>query len=91
MSIRFYEALGPKRALLAFAAPGGKVDQTHHDNYGAYELARCIATAARAQRLGFARYLASGFVDFNPAHPDDPAHFTMPATPLVTNVRPLGD
>mgnify|MGYP001597844041 FL=1 len=91
MSIRFYEALGPGRAALAFAAPRGKVDNTHHDNYGAYELAKCIVASARAQRLGFARYLSPDFGGFDPAHPDDPAHFDVPPTPLVTQLRPLGD
>jgi hypothetical protein len=38
MSKPFYEALGPVDAHLAFAGN----DTTHHDNYGSYELAKCI-------------------------------------------------
>lgn len=34
MSKRFYEAFGPQRSALAFAAPDGKQDNTHHNNYG---------------------------------------------------------
>jgi lysophospholipase L1-like esterase len=91
MSIPLYEALGPEKSLAAFAAPGGKLDETHHAAFGAYELAKCVAAAARTQQLGFARFLAADFAGFDPAHPDDPAAFAIPASPLVTNLRPLGD
>ena len=91
MSIPFYEALGPEKSALAFAAPGGKVDNTHHNAYGAYELAKGVAQAARAQKLGFARFLAPDFTGFDPARPDPVADFTLPPDPVVTNVRPLGD
>ncbi len=91
MSIPLYEAMGPERSLAAFAAPGGKLDETHHAAYGAYELARCVATAARTLRLGFADFLAPDFKDFDPNDPDDPAAFAVPPSPLVTSIRPLGD
>ena len=91
MSIPLYEALGPEKSLAAFAAPEGVLDETHHAAFGAYELARCVATAAKSQQLGFAAYLAADFQPFDPAHPDDPAAFVIPASPLVTSVRPLGD
>ena len=38
MSKVFYEALGPEESALAFEEGDG----THHNNYGAYELARCV-------------------------------------------------
>jgi lysophospholipase L1-like esterase len=91
MSIPFYEALGPEKSALAFAAPGGKVDNTHHDNYGSYELAKCIITAIRAQNLPLAKYVVPGFADFNPAQPDDPAKFDVPPSANFTNERPLGN
>ena len=91
LSIRLYEALGLEKSLAAFAAPGGKLDETHHAAFGAYELAKCVAADARRQELGFARYLAVDFAGFDPAKPDDPAEFAVPTSPLVTNVRPLGD
>jgi hypothetical protein len=43
MSIEFYEALGPTRLASAF----GKDDLTHHTSYGAYELARRVASTIR--------------------------------------------
>jgi lysophospholipase L1-like esterase len=91
MSIPLYETLGPEKSLAAFAAPQGKLDETHHAAFSAYELAKCIAAASRQQQLAFARYLASDFAGFDPMQPDDPAGFTVPPSPLVTSVRPLGD
>ena len=76
MSKAFYEALGPENAPVAFA---GK-DHTHHSDYGSYELARCIVDAIERQHLPLARYLVST-PPFDPAHPDPPALFDVPAEP----------
>jgi lysophospholipase L1-like esterase len=46
MSKQFYETLGPERIVKAFA-DGGK-DRSHHNNYGAYELARLVVQGIRA-------------------------------------------
>jgi lysophospholipase L1-like esterase len=46
MSIRFYEALGPALAPRAFADEGR--DKTHHNEYGAYALARMVVEGLRA-------------------------------------------
>lgn len=91
LSREFYEALGPEGSAVAFAAPDGRVDNTHHSAYGADQLARLVATAARAQRLGFARFLVPEFRDLDPARPDDPEKVSVPPSPLVTPLRPLGD
>ncbi len=89
LSARFYEALGPGRAPRAFSN-GGK-DPTHHDNYGAYELAQCVAQGIRDARLPLASALAPGFRGFDPAHPDDPATFALPASPLRSDTPPRGN
>lgn len=91
MSIPFYEALGPEHSAVAFAAPHGRVDNTHHDNYGSYELAKCIVEAIRDQHLPIAKYIVDDFKGFDPAHPDDPATFDVPPSGDFTNQRPLGD
>jgi lysophospholipase L1-like esterase len=78
MSIAFYQALGPENAPLAFS--GGK-DITHHSAYGAYELAKCIVEGIRANKLDLARYIAADYKPFDPAHPDPPAEFDVPASP----------
>jgi lysophospholipase L1-like esterase len=78
MSTAFYEALGPERAPLAFNQHGK--DATHHDNYGAYELAKCVAQGIRDAQLPLAARLADDFAGFDPAHPDSPEVFTLPAS-----------
>jgi lysophospholipase L1-like esterase len=80
ISTAFYEALGPARAPLAFNA-GGR-DGTHHDNYGAYELAQGVVQAIRDSGLPLAREITSDFAGFDPAHPDSPDTFALPASPL---------
>jgi hypothetical protein len=85
MSKPFYEALGPVDAHLAFA---GK-DTTHHDNYGSYELAKCVAQGLRDAKSPLASYLIDLPV-FNPAHPDPPASFAIPAEPAVKTETPYG-
>jgi lysophospholipase L1-like esterase len=91
MSRQFYEVLGPEKSARAFAAPGGKVDNTHHNNYGSYELARCIARGIGEARLELAHELLSEFAKFDPLHPDDVDAFSVPPSPNFTNQRPLGD
>lgn len=90
-SIPLYEALGAVDSARAFAAPDGKQDNTHHNNYGAYEIAKCVVQAARAQQLPFAEFVRSDFAEFSPARPDDLTRFQLPPSPLVTKLRPLGD
>ena len=90
-SQQFYAALGPEQTAAAFAAPGGKVDNTHHDNYGAYELARCVAQGIAEAKLPLAAELVREFRKFDPAKPDDPKTFVVPPSPNFTNQRPLGD
>ncbi len=89
MSIAFYEALGPDQAPLAFSA-GGR-DATHHNNYGAYELAQCVVQGIRDAGLPLAQFIADDFKGFDPAHPDAPETFALPASPLHSNVAPRGN
>ena len=70
ISAEFYEALGPERARLAFALDGQ--DATHHNDYGAYELARRIVHALRLQTSPLARHLRADKGVFDPAVPDPP-------------------
>jgi lysophospholipase L1-like esterase len=88
MSIAFYEALGPEKAPLAFS--GGR-DATHHSAYGAYELAKCIVEGVRANKLEFARFIVADYQPFDPAHPDPPEKFAVPASPGRSNVPPRGN
>jgi hypothetical protein len=91
LSIRLYEALGPEQSALAFAAPEGRQDNTHHNNYGSYQLAKCIVQAIADANLDLARHIALDFRDFDPSQPDPLENFAVPASPNFTNKRPLGD
>jgi lysophospholipase L1-like esterase len=66
LSKSLFEALGPedsKRAFVQYPAgtlPGQKWDirdNTHFSEYGAYELARCVAQAIRESHLDLAQYV----------------------------------
>ncbi|MEO5960551.1 MAG: rhamnogalacturonan acetylesterase [Opitutaceae bacterium] len=91
MSKPLYEALGVEQSALAFAAPGGRVDNTHHNNYGSYQLAKCIVQSIRDQKLPIAKFIVDDFKAYDPAHPDHPETFAVPASGDFTNQRPLGD
>jgi len=88
-SITFYEALGPARAPLAFN-DGGK-DATHHDNYGAWVLARAVAEGVRTSGLPLGRLLAPGLTPFDPAHPPAPDTFRIAPSVAFSDQRPAGN
>ena len=87
MSKAFYEALGPQRSALAFKEGDG----THHNNYGAYELARCVVEGIKANNLGVAKFLAKDATAFDPGRPDPPENFKIPASPMLSEVKPPGN
>jgi lysophospholipase L1-like esterase len=84
MSKTFYEALGPQNVGKAFQ------DGTHHNNYGSYELAKCVVEGIRSNRLGLAKYIVDDLPRFDPAHPDPLERFAMPASPKRTSNAPDG-
>jgi lysophospholipase L1-like esterase len=86
-----YEALGPARAPLAFG--NGGQDPTHHNNYGAYQLAQAVAQGIRDEtRLSpLAAFLTEDFAGYDPRRPDDPATLRLAASPLRSELRPRGD
>ena len=92
MSKPFYEALGPELSKQAFAEPEpGRIDNTHHNNYGGYELAQAVLTGMRQGGLPAAAFIAEGYGNFDPSRPDPVNSFAVPASPTFTNDRPLGD
>ncbi len=84
MSLQFYRALGEDLGK-AFQ------DGTHHNNYGSYELAKCVVEGIKQDKLALARDIVDRFGDFDPAHPDKVDSFEMPASPAVSLNKPLGD
>jgi lysophospholipase L1-like esterase len=86
MSKQLYEAWGVEPSKLAFAPN----DNTHHNNYGSYELAKCIVEGIKANKLAIVKYLMSDVPNFYPAHPDSIETFKVPASPIMTAAKPLG-
>jgi len=84
LSAQLYEALGPDQIGAAFQ------DGTHHNNYGSYELAKCIVTGIRNAKLDLAKHLAADVPAFDPASPDPVAAFKMPVSPQASVVKPDG-
>lgn len=74
-----YEALGPDVSPRAFADAGR--DRTHHNNYGAYELAKCVVQGIRDAGLPLARFISADVTGFDPARPDPVDAFHLPASP----------
>ena len=87
LSTTLYEALGPEKSGALFK-PG---DGTHHNNYGAYELARCVVEGIRAGKLPLAKFLADDLDPFDPAKPDALDSFAIPPSPQSTDTAPLGN
>lgn len=87
MSKDFYEALGKEKAVVAFKEGDG----THHNNYGAYQIAKMTADALKTQKIPLSKYLVKDFPDFDPKKPDSYESFRLAASPLMTDVKPLGN
>jgi lysophospholipase L1-like esterase len=72
MSVKLYEALGPEASPRAFADEGR--DKTHHNEYGARQLARCVIEAIRradpALTAGLERHIAADAGRYDPSQPD---------------------
>ena len=81
MSRVFYRALG---ADLDRAFQDG----THHNNYGSYELAKCVVAGIKQAKLPLAKSIVD---DFDPAKPDPVAAFEMPPSPVASQEKPLGN
>lgn len=97
MSATLYQAIGEpeSKGLFVYAAPGTYPDQpdalhddTHFNNFGAYELARCMVIGIERARLPLARLLRKPLAAFDPAHPDAASEVHIPASPFVEQQKP---
>lgn len=100
MSKKFYEALGveeSKKAFVHYPAntyPGqdkALEDNTHFNNYGAYQLSKCIVEGIKENIPDLARYLLDGLPAYDPAKPDPLTTWNFPPSPSITNVKPDGN
>src|SRR5262252_919717 len=86
MSRQLYEAWGPEFSKRAFAPN----DNTHHDNYGSYELAKCMVEGIKTVKLGLVKYLLAEVPAFDFRRPDPIDGFRVPASPASMGTKPLG-
>jgi lysophospholipase L1-like esterase len=91
MSRTLYEALGPEGAKALFPVAHGKLEGTHHNNYGSYELAKCVVEGIRSDRLALAQYLVGDTPAFDPSHPDPLERFGVPPSPKASAEVPYGN
>lgn len=85
MSKAFYEALGPDGSKVAFQ------DGTHHNNYGSYELARCIVEGIRMSIPELAAHLSDDAAIFDPSKPDPVGEFDVSPSPAAPSTKPDGN
>ena len=88
MGAAFYETLGPEASHAAFA---NMSENTHHSDYGSYQIAKCVMQGIRDLELPIEKWIVPEFRGFDPRHPDRAENFRMAKSPLVTNVTPLGN
>jgi lysophospholipase L1-like esterase len=90
MSAALYEALGPEATKALFPNVNGNIEATHHDDFGSYEMAKCVVQGIRSAHVGVAQYLIGDTPPFDPAHPDPIAGFDVPTDPKSTSETPYG-
>lgn len=81
-----YEAFGPEASGVLFKEGDG----THHNAFGAYQIAKIVVQAIRDQRLPLAKFMSKEWKGFDPTKPDDPKEFLIPASPAFAHDKPLG-
>lgn len=81
-----YETLGKDGSGVLFKEGDG----THHNAFGAYQIAKIIVQSVRDQNLSLSKFLIKGLPNYDPKRPDDPKTFSLPASPAVAHAKPLG-
>lgn len=81
-----YEAFGKDGSGVLFKEGDG----THHNAFGAYQIAKIIAQSIRDQRMPLAKHLLKDWKTYDPKKPDDVQTFAIPASPQVSALKPLG-
>jgi lysophospholipase L1-like esterase len=65
-------------------------DGTHHTNYGAYLLAKCVVQTIRDLELPLANEIVDDFAGFDPQHPDTLKSVSIPVSPHLDLSKPAG-
>jgi lysophospholipase L1-like esterase len=88
MTAAFYEALGDAASHRAFAS---MTEGTHHNDYGSYQVVKCVLLGIRQNKLDLARAIVDDFTGFDPSHPDPIDAFTLPKNPGRNAPTPDGN
>jgi lysophospholipase L1-like esterase len=84
MSFKLYDALGRDKLPKMF------VDGTHHNDYGSYQLAKCVVSGIIDAKLPIAQSIVEDWKPYDPSQPDPMDEFHMPADPQLDPARPGG-
>lgn len=66
-------------------------DGTHHNNYGSYEMARCVVEGIRRAKLPLASSIREEVGSFDPSKPDPLSAFIYAVSPLKDMGKPHGN
>ena len=99
MSKILYEAWGvegSKKGFVHYPAntypdqPEPLEDNTHFNNYGAYNLALCILKGIKDNNIDLAKYIIDFPTNFDPAYPIPFDEWNLPESPPAANEMPEG-
>jgi lysophospholipase L1-like esterase len=88
MTAAIYEAMGNQESHKAFAT---MTEGTHHNDFGSYEVAKCVLMGLKQNKLDLAKDIVDDFTGFDPAHPDSVDAFTLPKNTGRSAPTPLGN
>ncbi len=100
MTTTLYETLGfegSKKALVHYPAntfahqPKPLADNTHFNPFGAWQVAKCIVMGLKQMGCPLASCLRTDWVDYAPAHPDDPDTFVWYPSGNTDLTKPDGN
>ena len=96
MSRILFETLGEEGTIHTFVHyPAGTFpgqdealkDDTHFNDYGAYELAKCVVEGIKANHLSIEKYLIQDLQTFDPCHPDSLDNWDFPISPSMPALK----
>lgn len=92
LTTTMFEAMGVEGSKNAFVIyPEQNLnDNTHFNTYGAYQIAKIIATQIKDKNLDIAKFLVD-MPRFDPAKPDSFESFSWPPSPKASIVKPDGN
>ena len=65
-------------------------DDTHFNNFGAYEVAKCVVMGLKQIESPLISHLLADWKDFNPKEPDDWQDFIWVPSPSIDSLKPDG-